>query len=404
MIFRRYLLSRFYLAAFALFILSGCESDSSGPQTNNPVSTRGTVLSSKLIQSMPVGEITTELQRLSSFLSATNSVDVYRLTYETIDPAGQTTTASGTVILPKNMTVPVPIVSYQHGTVVRKSSVPLYTGYSYDFENLAGVGFGGNGYITVIPDYLGLGDGPGLHPYVHAPSLASAVIDMLRAAKSFSKSKGVQWNNQIFLCGYSEGGFATMAAQKEIEASHMKELPLIASAPMAGPYDMSGTMKELMLSSNPYIYPLFLPYIVYSYSRIYGEYELSEVFKPEYAASVPALFDGLHGFSEINIQLPEVPSEMFSQEFLIAFSDSTHPLRRRLHDNDLYRWSPKIPTRMYHCTGDEQVPYENSLVALENFTQRGSNVELNTPGPDMHDPCSQKSMIFAKFWFDSLKK
>jgi hypothetical protein len=39
--------------------------------------------------------------------------------------------------------------------------------------------------LSAMPDYIGMGGSPGLHPYVHAASEATASIDMIRAAREF---------------------------------------------------------------------------------------------------------------------------------------------------------------------------------------------------------------------------
>ena len=45
-----------------------------------------------------------------------------------------------------------------------------------------GVIAAGNGYFTVMADYLGMGEGEGFHPYIHARSQATAAIDLSKAA------------------------------------------------------------------------------------------------------------------------------------------------------------------------------------------------------------------------------
>ena len=65
----------------------------------------------------------------------------------------------------------------------------------------------------MYPDYLGLGVSNMLHPYHYAEATASAVIYMVRAGKLFSNSSNeLQHNSQLFLTGYSEEGYASMAA------------------------------------------------------------------------------------------------------------------------------------------------------------------------------------------------
>ena len=73
-----------------------------------------------------------------------------------------------------------PIAVYNHGTTLRKNDVP-----SNDTqETFIGKIFAAGGYFVCMPDYLGMGDSPGLHPYVHGES-GKASIDMIRAAREF---------------------------------------------------------------------------------------------------------------------------------------------------------------------------------------------------------------------------
>src|ERR1051326_8920384 len=106
-------------------------------------------------------------------------------------------------------------------------------------ELVVGLAFATSGYAVAMPDYLGLGDSPGLHPYHHARSEATASVDMLRAARAFCAANGFQLNGRLFLAGYSQGGHATMALLRELETWHMNEFTVTACAPMAGAYDRS---------------------------------------------------------------------------------------------------------------------------------------------------------------------
>jgi hypothetical protein len=71
----------------------------------------------------------------------------------------------------------------------------------------------------------------------------------------------------------------------------------------------------------------------------------------------------------------------------------------------LYRWKPRAPLRLYHCSGDLDVDPANSQVALASFHALGATqVELIDPQPGAdHSGCAQPSLLQAKAWFDSLK-
>ena len=64
------------------------------------------------------------------------------------------------------------------------------------------------------------------------------------------------------------------------------------SFPMAGAYDMSGTMVDLMLSREKYTNPYYLPYVILSYIERYSLGAVDDFFKPEYAQILPDLYSG----------------------------------------------------------------------------------------------------------------
>lgn len=212
-----------------------------------------------------------------------NAIKSYKIRYSTVDVHGNATIASGAIYIPQLPSCNyLPLVSWQHGTVYDKTTVPSDT---YEFE--VGFLFGGNGYIVVMPDYLGMGDNQGIHPYHHAESEATASIDLIRACREFMKnSLQIQDNNQIFLSGYSQGGHATMAIHKYIQENNLySEFNVVASAPMSGAYDLSGAQFDLIFNDNStYTRAEFLPYLLASYQMVYGNVYNSydEIYKPPY--------------------------------------------------------------------------------------------------------------------------
>jgi len=67
---------------------------------------------------------------------------------------------------------------------------------------------------------------------------------------------------------------------------------------------------------------------------------------------------------------------------------------------------PRAPLHMYHCTGDMDVLFANSQVALASFQQPGaSQVQLIDPLPTAdHGGCVLPSLLNAKAWFDTLRQ
>lgn len=324
----------------------------------------------------------------------------FKVTFQTVDPFGQPTVGSGLLAIPVNTDRPAPLLSYQHGTLVEKRDAPSTAGY-----DLVAALMAGNGYVVAVPDFLGFGDSDGLHPFMHAKTLAASVIDMLRAVRTYCREQDIPLNDQLFLAGYSEGGYATMAAAKEIETNHPGEFTITASAPSAGPYDLSGTTLENALFADRVPNPFYYPYAYLAYNHIYGLVDAEEdLFAPEYAKLIPQLFDGTRDAEEINAVLPRSPRELLNAELLLALQGpDPHPLKTALRENDVYRWVPQAPMRLYHCTNDRDVPYANSLVAYGYFVQHNApNVELVSFGLGDHTTCVVPVLLSVQQWFDSL--
>lgn len=403
-----------YIAFLLTVLLYACQEDTI--EGEKIPTTAGAIIDVQLVESYNKQQITEEYKRLlpsfiASVLVPTYEVEIYKVVYSTKDVAGKWVKASGAVVIPKGVNKAMPLASYQHGTILARAEAPS-RGLAFSFEVLIGMLLGSDGMLVAMPDYLGLGDSEGLHPYLHAASEASASLDMMRAAINFAATKNIGLNKQTFLIGYSQGGHATMALQKEIEARYSNEFSITASAPMAGPYDITGTIVPSLSSSDSFEAPVFIPYFLLAYDKVYDWYkEQSEVFVAPYDKEIPPLFNGNKSYVQIDPELPRVPSQMLQPEFIKSFtSDQNHPLRKAVVQNDVYNWKPSSPMRLYHCQGDQTVPYENSQTALKYFqTQNRTDIPLITPDgvPGLsfgHTDCAILTVLLARTWFLELMK
>ena len=367
---------------------------------------RGKILSQELLTTLSTQQIKALYAQygLPTPFEPQYGVKVVRIIYETIDVHGEKTQASGALVIPVSYPGAMALGSYQHGTILEKTDAPSY---AQTGELGVGAALASIGYVMALPDYLGLGFSPGRHPYVHAKSEATAVVDMLRAVRSYCTQQTVSLNGQLFLVGYSQGGQATMAAHREIELYHADEFQITASAPMAGPQDMSGTMFKVLSSTQAYTSPWYLPFTLFSYNDAYRIYDSPAKFlAAPYSTNLYPLFDGTHSESEPNTILPSAPISILLPDVLQAFlADEMHPFRVALKDNDLYNWTPKAKMRMFHCAGDKTVPYANSQVALNAFHARGAmQVELVDPFPLAdHTAGSYFCLLGAKEWFETMR-
>ena len=336
----------------------------------------------------------------------TFDVGVYKVVYNTIDGRGNPTVASGALYIPLPYPNGAPFAAYLHGTIIDEASVPSnLTGV----EGAIGWALATDGYVAALPDYIGLGESPGPHPYVHAQSEATASIDMIRASRQLCNMIGVGLNGQVFLTGYSQGGHSTLATQREMEGNHASEFDLDFVAAGAGPYDLSGTQKSFAFNNPYYPNPSFLPYVLQGYQEVYRNIysSLDEVYVPPYDEMIPVLLDGSLSTEEIDAQLPANWKTMFRNDFLSDVANNYFdPVNVALRKNNVYAWTPRTQTRLYYCTEDEQVDPANSVVAWFNFFLRGAGgrVAAIPLGPFKHRECAPIALFVSKLKFDEYRK
>ncbi len=338
-----------------------------------------------------------------------NGVDYYKLNYATLDVHGVQDTASGLLAIPDDLSKVYPLLCYQHGTVASRADVPSNLQGGWEITVI----YGGMGYVSVTPDYLGLGDSRGFHPYMHSASEASAAVDMMRAAKEFAANNDVFINEQVFVTGYSQGGHAAMALFRELETNLSDEFVVTAATPMSGPYSISGVMRDLILREEEYFTPSYLPNTMLSYETVYGNVfnTLEDIFKPAYVPAIQQYFDGMIDLDDLNTQLIDklvenegasIPVFMFQNDRIDAVkNDPNDPINVDLRDNDVFNWTPQAPTRMYYCGADEQVPFENSILADSVMNANGApDVGAFNMNPNAsHFECVAPAVTTSIFFF-----
>tara|TARA_A200000113_G_scaffold216313_1_gene221475 strand:- start:877 stop:2268 length:1392 start_codon:yes stop_codon:yes gene_type:complete len=338
-------------------------------------------------------------------------VKMYKLTYNTVDTDSLSIIATGAFFIPTNTScTEFPFAVYNHGTTLRKNDVPS----NNNPEAIIGKVFSAGGYFVCMPDYIGMGDSPGFHPYVHAKSEATASIDMIRAAREYLTTTNFVDNNELFLTGYSQGGHACMATTKFIkDESLQSEFNIVASAPSSGPYDLSGIMADTIIAPTPYSNPGYIVYLLASYQLAYGNIfnSWSDVLYSPYDTIVPPFFSGNNTTLDMGLLNSLIPNQMnllirdtCLNNFINDSINKNHPWWRALIDNDNYDWLPLNPLRMYYCTADEQIAYTNALNAESTMNNNGAlDVQAVNMGDNDHGGCILPALSSAFNWFQTLR-
>lgn len=305
----------------------------------------------------------------------------YKITYDSVGIDGNPVKASGYMVVPQGMPAVVEeqigfsLVSDDHGTIFANKDAPTVmpelTMMPSRDSSIIFTALGG--FVTLMPDYVGYGESQGkMHPFVLKNALAEDTVRFIKAARTFAQNNGIKLNGQLFVTGYSEGGYAAMATLQKIEADGQMQVAM--AAPMAGPYDLNRTAFGV-LSQPKLSVPSFMAFVAYAYSTAYDE-AIDTVVNEPYASKLPSLFDGSKTREEIDPQLTTDTSgatglfnPLFVQQF---FTDDSQWFRQAVVQNSVHAWAPQTPVRLIHCQGDDVIPFGISQVTAGTMQALGA--------------------------------
>jgi pimeloyl-ACP methyl ester carboxylesterase len=394
----------FIVTYLSLILWTGCTKDN---ETTAPAShnyQRGDIVSVHTLGTYNPNDIENTLNEIDFQVPFTleYSVEVISVNYMTVDAESNQIQVSGAIAIPMNKDN-CPMLCIQHGTKAKRDGVASVSPTN-STEGIIGLITASMGYFTLIPDYPGFGISDVMHPYMHIESNLPCMIDFMKGGKSYSGNNGYCLNGEVFLTGYSEGGFLTLALQKAIEEQHMNEFVLTAVAPMSGPYDLKGMVDSVFLSQN-YISTTYIGYFFTAYNQIYGWNRLDEIFNPTYANQMPGLFDGSKNWATLMNLLPENFIDLVHPDFIQAYNSGNEPgLYSALEDNTRLDWIPKTPIHFFHGDADQTVPIYHVLTAKERLSAKGeTQIQLTIIPGGTHESSGTVAVVGAIEWFESLK-
>lgn len=410
-------LFRLSLLASAAVILVAC-GGSDGPSRGDLVDPAATVTTLTAAQ-IDAGTAASGLQPITG--KAKCDVKVVALNYHTAGvKSGEMSNASGVMLVPTGTacTAAAPLVAYAKGTDVQK---PRTLANPQDTETfLLAAMYAAQGYAVVATDYLGFAKSAySYHPYLHADSEATSVIDSVRAARNAAGAVGATLSGKVMFTGYSQGGHSSMAAHRSAERDYGSEFNVVAGAHLAGPYNLSGSLRLTEAIAG---FQFFVPYLVTSWQKAYGDVysDVNQVFKAPYASYIETLLPNptlTYTTLVTSGKLPGGPGvtpnqardAVFQSAYLQgAQTSTTHPLYLAGKKNDLLGWSPKARTMLCGGAGDPTVPPAvHQVVMKADFDSRNltnvTSVDVDPAiqaafGPGGKAPTDPASAEFATYY------
>lgn len=379
---------------------------------------RGDLVSITPVETKTVAQLSAEATA-STGLPATifgfaYDITSYKVAYETLDYDGVSPTiATGLIVLPTNYPCAPPMCTYGHGLALKHWEAPSVSNNLYGF---IGKGIAALGFIALLPDYIHLGvdASPGFQAFMHAQTEAAATIDLIRAARTYCQNNSIDYNDQLFISGYSQGGHSSMATCKAIQENYANEFTITAAMPGGGTYDLSGIAADSLASPTRTTgEPHALCLISRAYFEVYQTQLLEmgitasfdDFFKHPYDSLLNLILDASHPFADVS-QLDNIPNRMLEDIYREEFM--TNPdfwMRTFLAFNNLYDWAPQMPMRIFHSDADVENPFPNVLFTLNRFALNGAtDVELQTVSGFGHSQAGLYHVLAMRQWFLELRQ
>jgi hypothetical protein len=461
------------ILSVALLLLGACDNDDDADEDSGgspePAAQRGDLVDGdpslsasytpdQLVALLSTNEIAQELA--DEVLTPECTIDVHQLRYLTIAPDGSLMEASGALMVPndagESCTGARPVLLYAHGTATDSSfNIADLEGEDNGEGVLLATVFAAKGYIVVAPNYAGYDSSTlDFHPYLNGEQQSADMVDALTAARASlptANAAGTTDGGELFVTGYSQGGYVAMATQRALEDAG---IAVTASAPMSGPYALSAFGDAIFQGQVTGGAPVNLTLLLTSYQRSYGDIytEPADAFAEPYAAEAEgllpsttpvselraagllpenALFDSVPPAPEFTAFTPATtptelapvfalgfgPEHLLTNEFRLAYlRDSIanpdggfptltdglppaapeNPLRIALKLNDQRNWTPIAPTLLCAGHDDPTVLYLNTAL-MQQYWSGLANVTVLDIDSDVgtDDPFAAQKTEFA---------
>ena len=303
-----------------------------------------------------------------------NFVEQIRGVYSSTDAKGDTVVLSGKLILPKHGKIKN-IIVVCHYTIGSNREAPSEC---LSFESLLAL----KGYAVVMPDYIGYGiTHQYKHPYLHLQSVARSSVDMMLAIHPYLATIGrAPESSFVILVGYSQGGAAVLALQRELEKNYPSIFPIQHVYAGGGPYDLAGTY-DFAIREDKIVIPCVIPMLIQGMNE--GDalgLNMNDFFVDPILSHYDLWINSKnYTIGAINRMINETrPSKLLTAQARDTTNVTTRRLYGALQHNSLLNFKPQSPLYIFHSQEDTWVPFLNGEHLYKSFQSHGiSNVEYD---------------------------
>lgn len=333
----------------------------------------------------------------ASTQGASNAVDLYRITTQTTVPeTGEILDVTGLLALPAGHTGELPVVSWQHGTILSFDQVPsnltklatpgtTLSDEADSLETLFNIHrFAAQGFAVIAADYVGKGplrDGRG-EGYSVKGVTTQTCLDILNAGLAALRSLDVQ-PTELFLHGWSQGGLNTQWLHQALRNDGVD----IRATAVASPFNdlleawlFWTENKTFPLPAGSSTYPEIPSWVALCMIIALGSYELQygidglieSAVRPEYREMARKYWNDYQVDASGATPLPTSQTVLVKDIFETSTDERNQQFLEHVVANDASSWSYDRPIRFHYGLADEAI-HPAMVTRL-----------LNTDNPFMH--------------------
>lgn len=342
-------------------------------------------------------------------------VELRRITtFTRIPETGERVKVSGLLAVPAGQRGAVPLVSWQHGTILSFDQVPSnltrLADESYNpqdnvdsIETLFNIQrFTGNGYAVIAADYLGKGpyrNGRG-EAYVVKGATVRCCMDVLQAGTAELNRLGMR-PSALFLNGWSQGAVNTQWLKQELQRRHVRVVATATQSPFNNlaetfHYWVDPSFYIRASDSGSYTLPpvWITPCIIVllgSYRQYYGLNNLFETaIKPQHRAFAEKYWQDYSLDAATANAIPQL-ADFLTDGLLDRFtSDTNSSFLRHLGRNSTTFWPYDTPINFYYGLADEALHPSLVKMAVASAGRFGNGIAI--------DGASHRSTFLASLY------
>ena len=218
--------------------------------------------------------------------------------------------------------------------------------------------------------------------------------------QGFACENDINLNDNLFLVGYSNGGYNSVAMHEEL-SNRPRDFDIDASVVIAGYYDLE---REKDFKYPEVIEtPAWAIYHSYVIDKTYNLNIIDKIIQKPYVDNLDDLFSGEYSATYIDQKLTRYTEQLFTPEFLNKYEtlEIFDDYKKAINSNSLMNANIIGDIFLIHSKEDEVVPYGQSQNLFESIKSKGGNAELVLLEKGKHSPQDYvMSVVDALKWLE----